>query len=327
MVSWKGRVLGINSSTRKEIFGAGTLHLTLAPSIDKSRKLRLNGSARLEWTRSPSLNVLGQEIGIASLLTDLFNKRSGELLSRAEEEINNTARIKEYAQKEWAGLHQPIPLGSSPELWLAVTPLSHLHAAVLGEGLPPSATAGIKCMLKITAEKPDRSATSLPRSRRCRRTWSGYPAQCRKHGSPMHLWASTSPRWNFPRSTFPAGARQGEGGLFLRQRRQTRRRRGYLGKRPVGGAIEKVYIMGRPAYSRRTNDPDGRRRLEEQTNSALTKAAGVARRPALLKEMTERMVFPLQELRNRPYGRSRNCCGNRKLRRTSSWRAPSPRSL
>jgi len=56
--------------------------------------------------------------------------------------------------------------------------------------------------------------------------------------------------------------------------------------------------MGRPVYSRddeviRMEDAD----FEERTNSALAKAAAWLARPALLKQMTERMVWPLAELR------------------------------
>jgi hypothetical protein len=301
MVSWKGRILGISSSTRKEIFGAGTLHLTLAPSIDKSWKLRLNGSVGLEWTRSPSLNVLGQEIGIASLLTDLFNKRSGELLSRAEEEINRSARIREYAQKEWAGLHQPIPLGSSPELWLAVAPLSVSMPPFSAEDGRLTATAGIKCMLKITAEKPDPlKATPLP-------ALAAMPPHM-EPGILLNVDSTLSyaslgkyvSSMDFPEVDIPGGGRVmvkevsffGNGDKLVAAA-------DISGKGPVGGAIEgKIYIMGRPTYSRedeviRMEDAD----FEERTNSALAKAAAWLARPALLKEMTERMVFPLQELR------------------------------
>ena len=301
MVSWKGRVLGINSSTRKEIFGAGTLHLTLAPSIDKIWKLRLNGSVRLEWTRSPSLNVLGQEIGIASLLTDLFNKRSGELLSRAEEEINNNARIKEYAQREWAGLHQPIPLGSSPELWLAVTPLSVSMPPFSAKDGRLTATAGIKCMLKITAEKPDPlRASSLP-------ALAAMPPHM-EPGILLNVESTLSyaslgkyvSSMEFPEVDIPGGGRvKVKEVSFFGSGDKLVAAADISGKGPVGGAIEgKVYIMGRPAYSRedetiRMEDAD----FEEQTNSALAKAAAWLARPALLKEMTERMVFPLQELR------------------------------
>ena len=303
MVSWKGRILGISSSTRKEIFGAGTLHLTLAPSIDKSWKLRLNGSVGLEWTRSPSLNVLGQEIGIASLLTDLFNKRSGELLSRAEEEINGHARIKEYAQREWAGLHQPIPLGSSPELWLAVTPLSVSMPPFSAKDNRLTATAGIKCMLKITAERPDPlRASSLP-------ALAAMPPHM-EPGILLNVESTLSyaslgkyvSSMDFPEVDIPGGGRvKVKEVSFFGSGDKLVAAADISGKGPVGSSIEgKVYIMGRPAYSRedetiRMEDAD----FEEQTNSALAKAAAWLARPALLREMTERMVFPLQELRER----------------------------
>lgn len=301
MVSWKGRILGISSSTRKEIFGAGTLHLTLAPSIDTSWKLRLNGSVGLEWTRSPSLNVLGQEIGIASLLVDLFNKRSGELLSRAEEEINRSARIKEYAQKEWAGLHQPIPLGSAPELWLAVAPLSVSMPPFSAEDGRLTATAGIKCMLRITAEKPDPfKATPLP-------ALAAMPPHM-EPGILLNVESTLSyvslgeyvSSMDFPEVDIPGGGRvKVKEVSFFGNGDKLVAAADISGKGPVGGAIEgKVYIMGRPSYSRedetiRMEDAD----FEERTNSALAKAAVWLARPALLKEMTERMVFPLQELR------------------------------
>ena len=301
MVSWKGRILGISSSTRKEIFGAGTLHVTLAPSVDTSWKLRLNGSVGLEWTRSPSLNVLGQEIGIASLLVDLFNKRSGELLSRAEEEINRSARIKEYAQKEWAGLHQPIPLGSSPELWLAVSPLSVSMPPFSAEDGRLTATAGIKCMLRITAEKPDPfKATPLP-------ALAAMPPHM-EPGILLNVESTLSyvslgeyvSSMDFPEVDIPGGGRvKVKEVSFFGNGDKLVAAADISGKGPVGGAIEgKIYIMGRPTYSRedeviRMEDAD----FEERTNSALAKAAAWLARPALLKEMTERMVFPLQELR------------------------------
>ncbi|GEM_PF-797434 len=301
MVSWKGRILGISSSTRKEIFGAGTLHLALAPSVDKNWKLRLNGSVGLEWTRSPSLNVLGQDIGIASLLTDLFNRRSGDLLARAEEEINRSARIKEYAQKEWGELHTPIPLGSSPELWLAVTPLSVSMPPFSAKDGRLTATAGIKCMLRITAEKPDplKKSALPPLAPMPPHMEPGILLNVESTLSYKALGKYVS-SMDFPEVDIPGGGRVKVNEVsFFGSGDKLVAAADISGKGPVGGAIEgKVYIMGRPAYSReeeviRMEDAD----FEERTNSALAKAAAWLARPALLREMTERMVFPLQELR------------------------------
>jgi hypothetical protein len=299
MVSWKGNILGIPSSTRNEILGAGRLHLTMAPALDKDWRLRLNGSARLEWTRSPTLNLFGQEIGIASLLTDLFNRRSGELLARAEEEINRSAEIREHAQREWAGLYEPIPLGSDPELWLSVTPLSLAMPPFSARDGRLTAVAGLKCLLSVTAERPaPREPNPLP-------PLAAMPPNMAP-GILLNVESSISygaladyaRSVDIPEIDIPGGSVVVKDVRFFGRGDRLVAEAEISGKGP-GGAVEgKVYIMGRPVYSRddeviRMEDAD----FEERTNSALAKAAAWLARPALLKQMTERMVWPLAELR------------------------------
>jgi hypothetical protein len=301
MVSWKGRILGISSSTRKEIFGAGILHLTLSPVIDEDWQIRLNGSVRLEWTRPPSLNVLGQNLGIASLLSDLFQRRSGDLLARAEEELNRSARIKEYAAAEWERLHTPIRLGSTPELWLSVTPLSVSMPPFQADNGRLSATAGVKCLLEISAEQPASPAGQpLP-------PLSPMPPHL-EPGILLNVESTLSyeslgkyvASLEIPDVDIPGGGRVKVNGVsFFGSGEHLVAAAEISGRAPGGGGIEgTVYITGRPVFSRedeviRMEDAD----FEEKTNSLLARTAAWLARPVLLKQMSERMVFPLKELR------------------------------
>jgi hypothetical protein len=301
MVSWKGRILGISSSTRKEIFGAGLLHLTISPVVDEDWQIRLNGSVRLEWTRPPSLNVLGQNLGIASLISDLFEKRSGDLLARAEDEINHSARIKEYATDEWKRIHAPIRLGSSPELWLAVTPLSISMPPFKARDGRLSATAGIQCLLEIIAEEPDSPAPSPlpPLSLMPPHMEPGILLNVESTLSYESLGRYVS-SLGIPDVEIPGGGRVTVKDVsFFGSGEHLVAAAEISGTAPGGGGIEgTVYITGRPVFSRedeviRLEDAD----FEEKTNSLLARTAAWLARPVLLKEMSERMIFPLKELR------------------------------
>ncbi|MDI9370552.1 MAG: DUF4403 family protein [Synergistaceae bacterium] len=301
IVSWRGEILGISSSARKEIMGAGRLHLDLSPALEEDWRLKLNGAARLEWTSSPTLNILGQEIGIASLLTDLFNRRSGDLLASAEEEINRSARIREHAEKEWEGLFEPIRLSEDPDLWLSVTPISLAMPPFSARDGKLTATAGLKCLLSITAERPgERMPSPLP----------GLEAMGpnMEPGVLLNVESIISyaalgdyvTSMEMPEIDIPGGSVTVNRVEFFGRGESLVAEADISGRGP-GGAVEgKIYIMGRPVYSRddevvRMEDAD----FEEKTNSALAKAAAWLARPALLKEMTERMVWPLGELRER----------------------------
>lgn len=299
MVSWSGNILGISSSARKEILGAGKLHLTLAPSVDSDWNLQLNGSARLEWTTPPTLNLFGQEIGIASLLTDLFDRRSGDLLARAEEEINRSSRIAEHARQEWEGLSEPIPLGTSPELWLSVTPLSLAMPPFSARDGRLTAVAGLKCLLSVTADRPEaQDASSMPPLEAMRPNMEPGILLNVESSISYSALADYVSSMEIPEIDIPGGSVTVKRVEFFGRGERLVAEADISGRGP-GGAVEgKIYIMGRPVYSRedeviRMEEAD----FEERTNSALAKAAAWLARPALLKEMTRQMVWPLAELR------------------------------
>ncbi len=101
LVRWKGNILGITSSTKQEVFGGGRLRLNVKPRIDRDWMIRLDGSLSVEWKENPAITILGQKIGIARFLSSLLEERSGDLLRRAEEELNRSARLKERAREQW----------------------------------------------------------------------------------------------------------------------------------------------------------------------------------------------------------------------------------
>ena len=294
MVSWKGNILGIPSSTRNEILGAGRLHLTMAPALDKDWRLRLNGSARLEWTRSPTLNLFGQEIGIASLLTDLFNRRSGcwpapRRRSTALRRIRSTLKGSgPGCTSRYRARTRVVALGHYP----GDAPFSARDGGL-------TAVAGLKCLLSVTAERPaPREPNPLP-------PLAAMPPNMAP-GILLNVESSISygaladyaRSVDIPEIDIPGGSVVVKDVRFFGRGDRLVAEAEISGKGP-GGAVEgKVYIMGRPVYSRddeviRMEDAD----FEERTNSALAKAAAWLARPALLKQMTERMVWPLAELR------------------------------
>lgn len=160
LVRWKGKILGLSSSTTQEIAGRGRLRLTVTPRIDRDWKILLEGGIAVDWQESPAVTVLGQKIGIGRFLASILEERSGDLLKRAEEEINRSAALKERAREQWERLGAPILLTDSPRIVLKVRPLALSIPPFVAEGGVLTAHVALRCLLEATSEAAENSPPS-----------------------------------------------------------------------------------------------------------------------------------------------------------------------
>lgn len=304
LVRWKGKILGISSSTKQEVFGGGRILLEVKPRIDTDWNIRLDGSLSVEWKENPAITILGQKIGIARFLSTLLEDRSGDLLRRAEEELNRSVRLKERAREQWEGLASPILLSESPRLALAVRPLEVSMPPFTARKGILSAHLALRCLLSVTSGIPGAADPHPPLP-----ALTPLPPDL-DPGVLVNLDASISygaleefvSGQPLEPLDLPGGGRVtvekislfGSGEKLVAGA-------DISGTAPLGAPLKgKVYLTGRPVYSReeqvlRVEGVD----FDENSTRGLMRMASWIVRPLLAKKIGEILVFPLGELREK----------------------------
>mgnify|MGYP003586632975 CR=1 FL=1 len=317
MVSWKGKIMGIPAGTRQETSGSGVLRLSALPELDRDWMIRLRGSLSLEWSRKPALRILGQDVGLAKMLSTLLEEHAQDLLRRAEEEINRSARIPEHAREHWSRLQIPSRLNEMPELWLAVVPLDAFMAPVTADDGILSATLGLKCLISVTTEAPSpyRDSPLPPLSRLSPGTEPGFVINLNGTLSYGAMAAYAEGREK-PEFEIPGGGRvklekmtfRGIGGHLAVEA-------DIRGRSPIAGGVEgSVFLVGKPVFSKeeqilRVEDVD----FDANSAQVLTKTASWLARPFLAGKIRERLVFPLAGLREKAIASLRDSLKGRRI--------------
>jgi len=304
LVRWKGNILGISSSTKQEIFGGGRIRLEVKPTIDRDWKIRLASSLAVEWKEKPAVTILGQKVGIARFLSSILEERSGDLLRRAEEEINRSARLKERAREQWESLNAPIPLTDSPRLVLSVRPLDVAIPPFAAKGGILSAHIALRCLLTVSSGTPEGAAPPRPLPE-----LSSMPPGL-DPGVLLNLDASVSYRAleeflsgrPLDPLDLPGGGRVSVGKISLFGSGEKLAAAAEIsGTAPFGAPLKgTVYLTGKPVYSKedqvlRVQGVD----FDEDSTRGLMRMASWIVRPILAKEIGETLVFPLGELREK----------------------------
>ncbi len=301
-VRWKGKILGISSSTTQEIAGGGKLRLQVTPKIDRDWKIRLQGSLSVEWQENPAITVLGQKIGIGRFLASLLEERSSDLLLRAEEELNRSARLKEKAREHWERLAAPILLTTSPRLALSVRPLAVSIPPFIAKNGALTAHLALRCLLAVTSEQEEAGpAHPLPELMPLPPgtdpgvlinvdSFISYKAL------EEFLGAKSGASLNIPgggRVDVEKISLFGSGDKLVAAA-------DISGAGPLGASLKgKVYLAGKPEYSResqelRVRDVD----FDEDSTRGMMKAASWIARPMVARAVEESLVFPLGGLRD-----------------------------
>ena len=304
LVRWKGNILGITSSTKQEVFGGGRLRLNVKPRIDRDWMIRLDGSLSVEWKENPAITILGQKIGIARFLSSLLEERSGDLLRRAEEELNRSARLKERAREQWEKLDSPIPLTDSPRLALSVRPLAVSIPPFTAKGGVLSANLALRCLLMVSSGEPEAvsSRPPLPElSPLPPNLDPGVLVNLDAFISYGALEEFLSGRPMDPLDLPGGGSVTVEKISLFGSGEKLVAAAGISGKAPFGAPLKgKVYLAGKPVFSReeqvlRIEGVD----FDEDSTRGLMRAASWVVRPLLAKEIGDALVFPLGELREK----------------------------
>ncbi|MGI6784768.1 MAG: DUF4403 family protein [Aminivibrio sp.] len=303
LVRWKGKILGLSSSTTQEIAGRGRLRLTVTPRIDRDWKILLEGGIAVDWQESPAVTVLGQKIGIGRFLASILEERSGDLLKRAEEEINRSAALKERAREQWERLGAPILLTDSPRIVLKVRPLALSIPPFVAEGGVLTAHVALRCLLEATSEAAENSPPSpLP-----------LPAPMPPGVDPgvlINVGAFVSYRaLEQFLAAKPADPIEIPGGGMVKVEKISLFGSGkklvaaadISGNGPMKTSLDgKVYLAGEPEYSReeqalRVKNVD----FDEDSTRGLMKAASWIARPLVAGAVEESLVFPLGDIKEK----------------------------
>lgn len=304
LVRWKGNILGISSSTKQEIFGGGTIILEIKPRVDRDWRIRLDGSLAVEWKEKPAITIIGQKIGIARFLSSLLEDRSGELLHRAEEELNRSAGLKDRAREQWESLCSPIILSESPRLNLSVRPIAVSMPPFTAENGLLSAHLALRCLLQVTSGTPGKTVACPPLPE-----LSPLPPNL-DPGVLVNLDASVSydaleeflAGHPVDPLEIPGGGRVAVEKISLfGSGEKLVAAADISGTVPLGGLLKgKVYLTGKPVYSRkeqvlRVEGVD----FDEDSTRGLMRVASWIARPLLAKEIGDTLVFPLGDLREK----------------------------
>lgn len=301
MVSWKGQILSIPTSTRKQVLGSGTLLLTLAPKVDENWVIHPGATLSIEWERKPSIDILGQSVGLAKILTSILEDRAGDLLLQLEEEINTSVRLRDSAQKGWQELYTPVQINSSPDLWLVVKPESISLSAFTARKNIFSASLALRAYLTATSEKP------LPLQPAPLPPLLALPPDV-EPGVLLNVDLSLSYKaleeymssQSMPPLAIPGGGEVIVKNIsFLGSEARLVVSADIAGASPLGGNVSgQVFLSGKPVLSLedqvlRVEDVD----FDESSTKGLLKAASWIARPFLAREIAKKLVFPLTPLR------------------------------
>ena len=301
MVSWKGQILGLPASTRKEVLGSGSLLLTLAPKVDENWIIRPGATLAIEWERKPSLDILGQSVGLAKVLTSILEDRADELLLELEEEINSSAHLRDEALKGWQDLHTPVPVHRSPDLWLSIKPESVFLSSFTAKNNVFSATLALKAYLKISGDSsltvqpaPLPPLLSLPPD-----VEPGILLNLDLLLPYKALGEYLSGQPMAPVAIPGGGEVNVKNISFLGSEGRLVVSADIAGESSLGGTVSgQVYLSGTPVLSRedqvlRMEKVD----FDESSTEGLLKAASWIARPFLAREIEKKLVFPLAPLR------------------------------
>lgn len=301
MVSWKGQILGLPASTRKEVLGSGNLLLTLAPKVDENWIIRPGATLAIEWERKPSLDILGQSVGLAKVLSSILEDRADELLLELEEEINNSARLRDAALKGWQELHAPVIIHRSPDLWLSVKPETVSLSSFTAKNNVFSATLALKAFLQVSSD------SSLPVQPPPLPPLLSLPPDV-EPGILLNLdlllsykaleeYLSGQP---MPPVAIPGGGEVTVKNIsFLGSEGKLVVSADIAGTSSLGGTVSgQVFLSGTPVLSRedqilRVEKVD----FDESSTEGLLRAASWIARPFLAREIEKKLVFPLAPLR------------------------------
>ena len=306
LIRWKGNIFGISSSTKQEIFGGGLLRLKVSPRIDPDWKLRLNGTLGVEWKKSPTITIiLGQKIGIAGFLSSTLEERSGDLLLRAEEEINQSIRLKEHAANHWKGLQTPLALSEAPKVVLSIDPVS--------VSMPPFSAAGgilsthlaLKCILRVSsdfAETEKQKPTALPPLTVLPSSLDpGFLVNLEIFFSYRVLGEYASAQ-ELLTVDLPAGGQVTVEKLsFFGSGERLVAAAAIRGKAPMGGTLKgEAFLSGKPVFLSddqvlRVEEFD----FDENSTKGPSKAASWIIRPMIVKAISSKLVFPVGELKEK----------------------------
>lgn len=304
LVRWKGKILGISSSTKQEVFGGGRLRLNVTPRIDRDWTIRLDGSLSVEWKENPAITILGQKIGITRFLSSLLEDRTADLLRRAEEELNRSARLKERAREQWERLCSPIPLTDSPPLALSVRPLAVSISPFTAKRGVLSAGLALRCLLTVSSGLPETASPHPPLpdlSPLPPNLDPGVLVNLDAFISYGALEKFVSDRPLDPLDLPGGGQVTVEKITLFGSGEKLVAAADISGKAPLGAPLRgKVYLTGKPVFSReeqvlRIEGVD----FDEDSTRGLTRMASWIVRPLLAREIGKNLVFPLGELRQK----------------------------
>lgn len=303
LVKWKGKIMGISSSTSQEIFGGGKLRLRVTPQIDRDWKILLRGALSVEWSQNPSITLLGQKIGIGRFLASILEDRSPDLLRKAEEELNRSARLKERALEQWESLGASILLTDSPRLALTVRPLSiSIPPFTAGNGALTACVA-LRCLINVTSEEG--VSTPLPPLPELTPLPPGLDPGVLinvdgfvSYGA-LEKYLAAKP---LEPLEIPGGGRvEVEKISLYSSGRKLVAAADISGAGPLGSLVKgKAYLAGTPEYSRenqiiRVKDVD----FDENSTQGLMKAASWIARPMVARAVEESLVFPLGDIKEK----------------------------
>lgn len=119
-----GTALGLSVPVSLFADGAATVELSMKPSISSDWKVHTQPRILLKWRRAPGARILGIRVTFQNAADEFLRSRIEEALPRIDAIVNESLELKDHAETAWKEIQEPIRVSTSPDLWLAVLPLS-----------------------------------------------------------------------------------------------------------------------------------------------------------------------------------------------------------
>ncbi|MGZ5243464.1 MAG: DUF4403 family protein [Bacteroidia bacterium] len=125
-------------------------------ALTENWQLKTTTTGNYQWgNRKPYLEIGPLKIPLASIVDLALKPQVDKLTARLDKEIQNKINIKQYVQKAWIDMQQPVLLDKNMNAWLAISPQSVSVTPMQTKNNEVSMKIGVKSYIEMfTGIKP-----------------------------------------------------------------------------------------------------------------------------------------------------------------------------
>ncbi|MCF7936163.1 MAG: DUF4403 family protein [Synergistales bacterium] len=300
-IAWKDKILGIPASYHETTRGSMVLHIGARPRFTPDWKVQTSPDISYSWQKRPTVKALGTLIQVSGLMEHFLDREIDRILPTIDRRLNSTLQLHDTIDEQWRRLYEPIPLSTSPDIWLQARPRSLTVWPLQMEQDRVVLPVRLATYLEVVTEKPSADIRPEPLPPMEERgdvadvSVLHLPLQVSYGALERHLMEAMPPQgFSLPNggrlkldelSCMPSG-----GQLILRAR--------FHAEAPwrLFGTHGTLYLVGTPRFDRAAGELSlTDLEFHANTTNALLQGAAWLLKAPIAGQLEQRAVFPLSE--------------------------------